>query len=322
MTIGALSEYLKIIARDTVNKMEKKQKIIKTIICILTAILSAGCFIVMAFMPKIFETNSASAELTPPPTETENTDYIQMVGGNITSIISQNQIYAEINGNEENTGAYIYFNIKNRLPISTGETFHEINITLSYTGKSTASKNQFAIQFLNYLDEVLATHWFNEAEYNTLNLKLEDFEKAGVPIKNEIKGVQQIRIIVAPNKQSTGEETYNGTWLQLLKYDIELINKGEFGDDPFTVELHYESYLNSLVSSNEVPAYENGYDKGYAIGYDKGAAVNINPLTTFIKPVDAFLSTDIFGNISIGDVLSVILFVMVGIIFIKMFAGG
>lgn len=303
--------------------MERKQKIIKAIICILTALLIAGCFIVMAFMPKIFKTNSASAELTPPPTETENTDYIQMVGGNITSIISQNQIYAEIRGNEENTGAYIYFNIQNQLPISTGETFHEINITLSYTGKSTSNKNQFAIQFINYFGDVLATHWFNEAEYNTLNLKLEDFEKAGEPIKNKIKGVQKMRIIVAQNKESEEIQTYEGTWLQLLKYDIELINKGEYGDDPFTVELHYESYLNSLVNSNEVPAYENGYNTGYQVGYDKGIVSGWqSPIAIFIQPIDSFLSTNIFGSISIGDVLSVILFVMVGIIFIKMFAGG
>lgn len=67
----------------------------------------------------------------------------------------------------------------------------------------------------------------------------------------------------------------------------------------------------------------HGYNNGYTDGYDSGASSTLlNPISIFIEPVDNFLGVDIFGTVSIGDILSVILFVLVALIFVKMFAGG
>ena len=68
------------------------------------------------------------------------------------------------------------------------------------------------------------------------------------------------------------------------------------------------------------------YDKGFNAGYDKGkldgSAVNLNPVSLFLTPIQTFLDTKLFGTFSIGAVLSTALFVYVALIFIKMFAGG
>ena len=69
--------------------------------------------------------------------------------------------------------------------------------------------------------------------------------------------------------------------------------------------------------------YSNGYHNGYHNGYDSGASQGLtNPLLFFITPIDSFLSTNLFGSVSIGDIISVVLFVFVALIFLKMFAGG
>lgn len=47
-----------------------------------------------------------------------------------------------------------------------------------------------------------------------------------------------------------------------------------------------------------------------------------NPLIFFITPIQTFLSYPIFGTLSIGDMMNVLLFVFIGLIFLKMFAGG
>ena len=69
--------------------------------------------------------------------------------------------------------------------------------------------------------------------------------------------------------------------------------------------------------------YQEGYNKGYTIGKDAGLATQLgNPISAFIQPAEEFLNMKIFGTISIGDIINVMLFIAVGLIFLKIFAGG
>ena len=69
--------------------------------------------------------------------------------------------------------------------------------------------------------------------------------------------------------------------------------------------------------------YQEGYNKGYTIGKDAGLAAQLgNPISAFIQPAEEFLNMKIFGAISIGDIINVMLFIAIGLIFLKIFAGG
>ena len=85
----------------------------------------------------------------------------------------------------------------------------------------------------------------------------------------------------------------------------------------------YKEGINSNEASSE--AYNKGYNAGYSVGLTQGQATtweNLNVVGLFLAPVNSFLSTPIFGSFSIGTALSVVLVVLLGAIFIKMFAGG
>ena len=47
-----------------------------------------------------------------------------------------------------------------------------------------------------------------------------------------------------------------------------------------------------------------------------------NPISFFLVPIQTFMGYPIFGTFSIGDLLGLLLFVLVGLVFLKMFAGG
>ena len=47
-----------------------------------------------------------------------------------------------------------------------------------------------------------------------------------------------------------------------------------------------------------------------------------NPILFFLSPIQTFMGYPIFGTFSIGDLLGLLLFVLVGLVFLKMFAGG
>lgn len=70
--------------------------------------------------------------------------------------------------------------------------------------------------------------------------------------------------------------------------------------------------------------YESGYNTGYNIGYNKGLSQTAyaNPISYFLEPVQTFLDLHFFGEISIGQVFSIALFVLIALMFIKLFAGG
>lgn len=105
-----------------------------------------------------------------------------------------------------------------------------------------------------------------------------------------------------------------------------------------------EGYNNGYdvgLKAGETEGYGKGYDKGYEDGlndntsYDTGWASGhtagrnealteglTNPVVYILQPVSTFLDTKLFGVVSIGQMLSVALFVMIAVIFLKMFAGG
>lgn len=69
--------------------------------------------------------------------------------------------------------------------------------------------------------------------------------------------------------------------------------------------------------------YDSGYDSGYSEGYNKGQTEQLtNPANFFLQPAISFMQTDLFGSFSLGDAFQVVMFVLVAIIFIKLFAGG
>ena len=69
--------------------------------------------------------------------------------------------------------------------------------------------------------------------------------------------------------------------------------------------------------------YDNGYDAGYNAGFNDGVLDDLkNPLVFFVGPIASFLDTPLFAGVSIGDMLALLIFIFVGLIFLRMFAGG
>lgn len=57
-------------------------------------------------------------------------------------------------------------------------------------------------------------------------------------------------------------------------------------------------------------------------GSSEGDGQFVNPILIFLNPIQTFMDTELFGEISIGDILMSLIFVAVALIFIRMFAGG
>lgn len=98
--------------------------------------------------------------------------------------------------------------------------------------------------------------------------------------------------------------------------------------DNLTVLNSYDSYLdgyNAGYDAGYSDGNNEGYNSGYQVGYNKGLVESwgdFNVVNVMLSPVATFLSTPLFGSFSIGSVLSVLVAVAVGLIFIKMFSGG
>lgn len=91
--------------------------------------------------------------------------------------------------------------------------------------------------------------------------------------------------------------------------------------------LYYNPIVTSLLSKYLVPlsvgTSSDDYDRGYTDGLNKGQSDTFtNPLIQVIQPVVEFLNTDLFGNVSIGTFFTIVVFVLLALIFLKMFAGG
>ena len=85
----------------------------------------------------------------------------------------------------------------------------------------------------------------------------------------------------------------------------------------------HETGYNQGYEAGETAGHEAGFNQGYTEGYDEGASTGLtNPIEYFIKPIDEFMSVKIFGTLAIGDIISLVLFVTIALIFLKMFAGG
>lgn len=66
----------------------------------------------------------------------------------------------------------------------------------------------------------------------------------------------------------------------------------------------------------------DGYELGYADGMDVGFVQNSSVITYFLAPVATFMEMKLFGIVSLNSVFSVVLFVLIATVFIKLFAGG
>lgn len=98
-------------------------------------------------------------------------------------------------------------------------------------------------------------------------------------------------------------------------------NLNKIGNENF-IKGNEEGYEAGEAIGKDI-GYGQGFDEGYDQGYEAGAGLkNVNPITYMLEPIGAILETPIFGSFSIGMGLSVALFVMLALMFIKMFAGG
>lgn len=84
----------------------------------------------------------------------------------------------------------------------------------------------------------------------------------------------------------------------------------------------YEEGRKNTLETLEPIEYDRGYKVGYAEGYNLKVTESIGGIDLFLKPAQDFINVPLFGNFSIGDAFAVFLFVSLGAIFIKMFAGG
>ena len=118
----------------------------------------------------------------------------------------------------------------------------------------------------------------------------------------------------------TGNNTYSTLYFYInTSIDSNAIYSQEQYDK------YGESQYEAGYSAGSSESYNQGYNAGYSVGLTQGQATtweNLNVVGLFLAPVNSFLSTPIFGSFSIGTALSVVLVVLLGAIFIKMFAGG
>lgn len=129
--------------------------------------------------------------------------------------------------------------------------------------------------------------------------------------------------------------TYNIDWGDTLtKLGYALTGSTAYGKTIKQIQitfanLDYVGYLQVGQTAAQDSAYNEGYNKGYNQGHidgynqattdSNGPAWAINKL---VSTVSAGLSTDIIGEISIGDILSVMLGILLTFAVIRFFGGG
>ena len=85
----------------------------------------------------------------------------------------------------------------------------------------------------------------------------------------------------------------------------------------------YDDGYNAGLQDGIDQGYSDGYDAGYNAGFNDGVLDDLkNPLVFFVQPIASFLDTPLFAGVSIGDMLALLIFIFVGLIFLRMFAGG
>lgn len=129
--------------------------------------------------------------------------------------------------------------------------------------------------------------------------------------------------------------TYNISWGDTLtKLGYALTGSTAYGKTIKQIQITFANidYVGTLYvgqTAAQDSAYNEGYDKGYNQGHidgynqattdSNGPAWAINKL---VSTVSAGLSTDIIGEISIGDILSVMLGILLTFAVIRFFGGG
>lgn len=125
-----------------------------------------------------------------------------------------------------------------------------------------------------------------------------------------------------------------GDTLTDIGYPIEAVDSAAYGKSikQFTISFANVSTVGELRvgrSTAEDSAYNEGYNKGHTQGYNEGynqATTDSNgpawAINKLVSTVSAGLSTDIIGEISIGDILSVMLGILLTFAVIRFFGGG
>lgn len=106
-----------------------------------------------------------------------------------------------------------------------------------------------------------------------------------------------------------------------------IINTNNFGAISYfpTLFSHYKYFKLSDLCNLDVSCSPDDlkaeYDKGFIAGQNSVDPFP-NPVSYLIEPIVSFLNIKFFDTLTLGGVLSVGLFVMVAIMFIRLFAGG
>lgn len=110
----------------------------------------------------------------------------------------------------------------------------------------------------------------------------------------------------------------------LNEYATKLYGDGVYQDGYDSGYTDGESIgYQSGYTAGDSAGYIRGHTVGYAEGVNKGHSDSItNPISTFLEPVHQFMNTPFFGTLTYASIFNIVLFVLIALIFIKMFAGG
>ena len=271
--------------------------------------------------------------------------------------ILQLQIYDENNNYIVNYESYLYSYLKNQFEnanssgyengYNDGESLYRNN---PFNGaaliSATVIKDKYDITDapLNLLS--------NGISFNSLQLAADDHMVG----KEEFEGEQgwTVKFSVIPFifeqnqiyiSQSYGfaslimtdinNNTYNISWGDTLtKLGYALTGSTAYGKTIKQIQITFANtdYVGTLYVG-QTAAQDSAYNEGYNKGYNQGHIDGYNQATTdsngpswainkLVSTVSAGLSTDIIGEISIGDILSVMLGILLTFAVIRFFGGG
>lgn len=296
-----------------------KVKNVKRIFAIVAVILFAILAIIIPTIAMAKGIKASAAEIEEPPYESQDTSFVHY-SGTLQTTINQTQIYA-YSESGTNSGA-IYFDI--------GQTTWA-NVKSIFVNYIAINKNkQYVYIQIRNGSKVIGYDNAQISRDPEYFIKLNK-DKIEINFQGSYNENSTITNIIF-NFKSYGKEEPN-SWMQFFLVDITTT----------TTRKYYKSYLNDVIETTGEGQYntgyaagfvngrehgyndgeKDGYDKGYTQGYDKGAMEGLkNPIEYFLKPIDSFMNTKIFGTLAIGNIISILLFVMIALIFLKMFAGG
>lgn len=268
------------------------------------AIIAVILFALIAVIVPIFtmaKGMNANAEIVnnPPNEETAQLDNVTItIPSNATSVVSQQQLYFET---KDSSGGWSIVKFKFNKTLNFSNTF----ISFYYAMFNGSTKMSMS-WFLNGKE----TAWLDVPINNQNTVPYDYFDTTYSQFAPHLQGTQYNEV---------GIRLYYGSpspaWFQLFTLTVA---KKDFSE----ITVKYKSYIYDIITKTNEQNYSNGYHNGYVNGYDKGVVANINPISAFIKPIDTFMNTPIFGTLTIGTIISVLLFIMIALIFLKMFAGG